>query len=456
MLAEKKKLKLTVHMLDSLTRVDADMFKLIAKEQPTIPIDLSSEIVIKALQSLACKGKFTTDAEVSAVIFNNSKYCKTYNFHIGKYFDICQGRMGIKSEWIQPLGKVTKNGNYFNIAIYPTLMETAYSKNHGYYERGYRNGAFQEMVATVKQIPGRRWNSNDSVWEVPEAEKDAVYHFALKYRVEISGEQNYHLKKVKEDKGSAPRGIRYCEGRIAPTKDRYSGKDFYWCRNSKCFRNCVAEHNSTQWKDYTLLDFCKILGLNTDYDGKDGIWVNGKYLIFSSIINRANSILEHLKCRVCGEMLEPATVSNYLAHVVTSFKCTNKNCSRFDHSIYISKCFNWKCNGIIDGRDSKCCPNGWFICPECGSCCSNRIFQQRINHRRELGLPRSLYLERMINEQRGHLEKPKYFCSKCGEEMQLAGDNLYKCPLCGIEYDRKKYDFMDYRTMRTIKSGPES
>ena len=89
--------------------------------------------------------------------------------------------MGIKSEWIQPLGKVTKNGNYFNIAIYPTLMETAYSKNHGYYERGYRNGAFQEMVATVKQIPGRRWNSNDSVWEVPEAEKDAVYHFALKY-----------------------------------------------------------------------------------------------------------------------------------------------------------------------------------------------------------------------------------------------------------------------------------
>ena len=456
MLAEKKKLKLTVHMLDSLTRVDADMFKLIAKEQPTIPIDLSSEIVIKALQSLACKGKFTTDAEVSAVIYNNSKYCKTYNFHIGKYFDICQGRMGIKSEWIQPLGKVTKNGNYFNIAIYPTLMETAYSKNHGYYERGYRNGAFQEMVATVKQIPGRRWNSNDSVWEVPEAEKDAVYHFALKYRVEISGEQNYHLKKVKEDKGSVPRGIRYCEGRIAPTKDRYSGKDFYWCRNSKCFRNCVAEHNSTQWKDYTLLDFCKILGLNTDYDGKDGIWVNGKYLIFSSIINRANSILEHLKCRVCGEMLEPATVSNYLAHVVTSFKCTNKNCSRFDHSIYISKCFNWKCNGIIDGRDSKCCPNGWFICPECGSCCSNRIFQQRINHRRELGLPRSLYLERMINEQRGHLEKPKYFCSKCGEEMQLAGDNLYKCPLCGIEYDRKKYDFMDYRTMRTIKSGPES
>lgn len=150
--------------------------------------------------------------------------------------------------------------------------------------------------------------------------------------------------------------------------------------------------------------FCKILGLNTDSDGKDGIWVNGKYLIFSSIINRANSILEHLKCRVCGEMLEPATVSNYLAHVVTSFKCTNKNCSRFDHSIYISKCFNWKCNGIIDGRDSKCCPNGWFICPECGSCCSNRIFQQRINHRRELGLPRSLYLERMINEQRGHLE----------------------------------------------------
>lgn len=56
------------------------------------------------------------------------------------------------------------------------------------------------MVATVKQIPGRRWNSNDSVWEVPEAEKDAVYHFALKYRVEISGEQNYHLKKSKRTK----------------------------------------------------------------------------------------------------------------------------------------------------------------------------------------------------------------------------------------------------------------
>lgn len=43
-----------------------------------------------------------------------------------------------------------------------------------------------------------------------------------------------------------------------------------------------------------------------------------------------------------------------------------------------------------------------------------------------------------------------------GVVEQMAGDNLYKCPLCGIEYDRKKYDFMDYRTMRTIKSGPES
>lgn len=196
------------------------------------------------------------------------------------------------------------------------------------------------------------------------------------------------------------------------------------------------------WKDYTLLDFCRILGLDTNTVDSEGRIVQyGKYLSFVSTINRANSILDHLYCRECGEMLEPVQISNYYAQIVTHFHCTNPSCTQIHKSIYISKCFNWKCNGVIDDRDIKKCSNGWNICPECGSCCSNRIAEQRLSHCREIGITPNSYFYDFINHHLGHLEKREFYCYKCGGITHETDDNVFECSKCGVKYKRKMYDF---------------
>ena len=250
------------------------------------------------------------------------------------------------------------------------------------------------------------------------------------------------MKKFKVENEGRPARVNYCEGRPAQKLDDYVGKEFLWCRNSKCFSECVKEHSKENWQSYTLLDFCRILGIETDSVDSEGRKVKyGKYLSFSSIINRANSIIEHLYCRECGEMLEPVQVSNYYTHLVTHFHCTNKSCGKHHEKIYISKCFNWKCNGVIDDRDTKKCPNSWNICPECGSCCSNRIAQQRINNCNEVGIRPNPYFIDFINNIRGHLEKRLFYCWKCGKLTTQVGDGIFECPNCGVKYERRKYDF---------------
>jgi protein-arginine kinase activator protein McsA len=96
----------------------------------------------------------------------------------------------------------------------------------------------------------------------------------------------------------------------------------------------------------------------------------------------------------------------------------------FHHGIYISKCFNWKCNGVIDDRDTKKCPNGWNICSVCGSCCSNRIAEQRITHCTEIGIEPSRYFYEFLAHKLGHLEKKEFYCCKCGGLMNNIGDSV--------------------------------
>ena len=76
--------------------------------------------------------------------------------------------------------------------------------------------------------------------------------------------------------------------------------------------------------------------------------------------------------------------------------------------------------------------------------------EQRIQHRALLGLPPAIELENFVMDGRGHLEKREFFCYKCGNPMMLVGNDLYKCEACGVEYNRKLYDFdFNYREFRS-------
>lgn len=443
-MTEVGKFQLSIKLLDSLLRVDADLYRLISAQHPEVPIDVSSEIIIKSLVNISEKGNFSTDKDVLTIVIQAAQYNKNEDFKIGSYFDECVGRKIYKWDGNRRVNGCIKqiNDSWFCVTIFPYIEERVYSRGMGYHTETVWNSSFHEAVDAVKNITGRRWNTEKSYWEVPLDEKERLYEIAVEYGFEIEGTKNPHMKKFKVENEGRPARVNYCEGRPAQKIDEYIGEEFLWCRNSKCFSECVKEHSKEDWENYTLLDFCRILGIETNSVDSEGRTIKyGKYLSFSSIINRANTIIEHLYCRECGEMLEPVKVSNYYTHLVTHFHCTNASCGKYHEKIYISKCFNWKCNGVIDDRDTQKCPNGWNICPECGSCCSNRIAQQRIDNCKEVGIPSNPYFIDFINNSRGHLEKREFYCWKCGNLTTHIGDSIYECSKCGVRYERKKYDF---------------
>lgn len=443
-LADKGIFTLTVEMLESIVRVDSDLYKLISQNHPFIPVDVSTEIVVKALAHLYRNGNFSTDKDVLNIIINASRYTKKERIKIGSYFDVCPGRLSYKRDKSKtPLGKISMlSHEMYSVSVATSIPVQTYSRYSRPYDKYTNNPDFQNIVDAIKKMPGSRWNPTNKAWEVPTSNKEELFNIAKKYGLIIEGQWNYHMFTYKCETEDRPSGIDYCEGRPSIVTSKITDSSFLWCRSQECHRQAVSSHDSERWMDYTLLDFCRILGLETNSKDQKGRDVQyGKYLSFSSLINRANSILEHLYCRECGQMLEPVEISNYYSHLVTKFHCTNSKCGMFHESIYISKCFNWKCHGVIDERDDKKCPNSWVICPVCGSCCSNRIMEQRLNNRMKLGLGSAPFLENFVRMKLGHLEKREFYCFKCGSLMESNGPSRFVCRTCGIEYNRQPYDY---------------
>ena len=445
-MAENGDIKITIDMLERLTRVDADLHNWISAEHPDIPIDVSSEIVIKAMSQLAKTGNFSSDKDVLNIVIKASLYDKSRNYKIGSYFDECKGRTTLKGCGIRPEhGCIEKISNtHYGVSIYTRVDVN---------DKEVKNSSFQEIVDAIKNINGRKWNKEKKIWKIPIESEPQLMELASQYALNIEGGKNYHMYIYKEINNGRPPKVDYCEGRPAIKKEGYNNS-YLWCRNGICYNTGVVSfHSKDNWREYTLLDFCRILDLKTDSIDSAGRDVKfGKYLSFSSIINRANSIIEHLYCRECNDMLEPVDISNFNTHLVTKFHCTNPNCGQHHISIYISKCFNWKCNGVIDERDTKKCPNAWNICPECGSCCSNRVASQRISNCKEIGIAPNPYFVAFLKDQLGHLEKREFYCYKCGRitrEVVDHANETHACSECGVSYNRKDFDYEPNKTYYT-------
>ncbi len=425
--------ELTIEKLDQIIRIDSELFHLIYNEHPCIPIDVSTEIVIKALVNLSRKGSFISEKEVLDIIINSGKYYKKEVFQIGKFFDKCKGRIAYRKVGIiNPMGIIKKLNNDY------------YSVTFSYNGRvGLSNNNFSKVLGEIKSLEGSIYYSDYRYWAVPSKHKSSLITIAKSYNLFFEGEDNSHLNKyIVVDLGTKDTPL-YCEGRPSLEKARDVQRDFLWCRNSRCFNSCVKPHDINYWKDYTLLDFSLILGLNVDDFDRKGYYVKyGKYLAFSSIINRAYLILKHLYCRECSEMLVPTNIGVFAANLVVNFHCDNNKCSMYNKDIYLTHCFNGRCYGVIDARDSKKCPNQWQICPVCGSCCSNRTMSQRINNLLSNGIQPSISLYNFVQNKLGHLEKREFYCYVCGNKTYNKGNETFECPDCGVVYERYKYDYI--------------
>ena len=256
-----------------------------------------------------------------------------------------------------------------------------------------------------------------------------VYNMAMVFRICFRDRYQQPIDYNVNDNDSH----LFCEVRQALKLDKDYGLPFYWCRGYPCHRWPVRFMINSEWEKYTILDFLRILNIPVDYESSKGITRFGHYIILSSFMLSFKKFYDHLECRSCKKLMKPNDMSNFATRAVTEFSCANEECENFGKVVYLNHCFNRKdCNATIDSRDSKQCPNGQYICPECGACCSTQNFANRLSNLRFTGGAISPWLENFVNSDLGHWEKNEFYCYKCGKKL-VNGE----CPDCNTSYDKK-------------------
>ena len=248
--------------------------------------------------------------------------------------------------------------------------------------------------------------------------------------VYISLKTSYSIKETEED--------FFCECRLSDKRCNWNSLPFYWCGNKPCFRPMIRFKTSDEWEDYTVLDFLRILNIPVDYANRVGKTTKyGYYIIFSAFLKSFAKFYDHLKCRSCGNLMKPLGISNFTSRVVNEFSCICESCAELGKTVYLNHCFNKvKCNAIIDSRDSAKCPNGQYICPKCGGCCSTENYRLRLSHLKETGGNISPWLMNFVSSNLGHWEKKEFFCQKCGKPMDYDFDT-YRCKNCDVTYNNQ-------------------
>ena len=307
----------------------------------------------------------------------------------------------------------------------------------------------EAVLAEVQKIPGSTHDADGGLLRVPAEHVEAVRAFAepAGFEFHLSGgfkTDNKHFFHF-ERTGDVPRGITYCEGREALQPDRFHGRPFWWCANAKCFQNAETPHEPHEWENYTLLDVARALGCETDeQDGQGRTIANGRYYAFVGAVNRVDRLLRHLECRSCENPLYPERTAHFALYRVTQFCCRERQCERYEKTVYLHHCLRGACGSIIDSRDTRKCPNGWYVCANqsCGACCSDRTFARRAANLAAVGAGGG-----SRGTERGHLEAGEAFCSRCGRgdlgtrmgvtEIDDRGDRAFSCPSCGRTVDRR-------------------
>ena len=381
--------------------------------------DLSCRVVLYSLNKYSQTGKFEFEKDIFLEILMKqlTKNAKV-KYKISGFFSRCEGRTKGKYNFENYTGILTQVPDGFSITF------------------DLKGDDLQQLVAILKTIPGRTYNSSTCAWFIPAQEKEKIMHFARRYRIRIDFgpsniyDRNAHM--IEQYRWSNPPDIvrEFCDG--VPYGEILSRVKIpiIWCGSERCYSHCRKAHSEKDWEDYTMLDFCRILGYNTDTIDKMGeIKKDGAYLMFVSWVNWFNMMLEHLYCNECGLILSPDCISSVGRYGVTEFSCRNKGCQEFKKSIYLNTCLNKNCRSVIDSRECKQCPNEWYICPTCGNCCSNDMISRRYHalseHNQYINTP----LRIAYAEKSGHFDSDTVFCYECGNQTEVH-DGKYYCTHC--------------------------
>lgn len=409
-------------------------------------MSLSTSVIVESLCVYEKEGHFISDKEFYTLLY---KYCKNGNCKvtvIDSFFDRCTGKF---KRYYPSMHEIER-------FIYPI------KDNRGGIQYIINFNYDAQIVAHVREITGRRFHPNFKVWFAPGSSLPEIEQFAKnfkflllhkEYNISDIGKsaerilENYTdseyreavrgISELKEWKEDMPH-ITFCEGRESQKKEE---ADVWWCVGHNPCNNCaITLHPIEKWQDYTLYDFCKILGFDLVEENRYGHFCSGKYALFITSINRFNNLLEHLYCRECGEILYPVE-NNYSVVGATTFHCINEKCSQFHKSVYLNHCYKKKCRGIIDSRDEARCPNNLVICKSCGTCCSTEMFRYRLDKLQRTGSQCYFTIRDLIykiEHNEGHAEDQKFYCYHCGALLKGYISNTV-CESCGSSINYKSY-----------------
>lgn len=280
-------------------------------------------------------------------------------------------------------------------------------------------------------------------------------YFELKYnRQQLEGLINrYYFKETfKNDDNDTKREFLkssfaghfkpYCAPSLSEANNPALDLPFFWCRGKECFHNNLANQTLAEqnnWHNYSLYHMAEIIGYQKLHMTPGGYEPDNVVRVFIAVTNKAMQKFKRLKCRGCGHLMFADKSSGFNRQ--NYYSCINPICPDVRIPVYLSYCYKCK-NGLIDSRDTKRCPNYWYICPTCLACCNDDLYERQVQRYRIVNRPVPERIAKMLKH--GHNDKGEYFCPYCGGPIEKVKDehsneDRQGCPRCHKEFGKSLY-----------------
>lgn len=301
----------------------------------------------------------------------------------------------------------------------------------------------ERCLASLKRYLNSKF-TDEGFFELPYDRKllsDTLKLFYFKGTIDVN--DNLHYREFLKPSNLTGKFTQYCAPQLSENNNPAIDLPYFWCRGKECFHNNLGTQTLEEecnWENYTLFHLSEIIGYPKLHKTVAGYEPDQSIIQFIAITNKVMKKFRQLKCRVCGHMIFTNCSSSF--HLFNNFACANPTCAEVGKNVYLNFCFKCK-KGLIDSRDTKKCPNGWYICPTCLACCDDSQYERMAQRYILTNSP----VPKRILEKRGHghNDKGEYFCPKCGHPIQEIedehGNTFNGCPVCNINFDAQPDGF---------------
>lgn len=344
---------------------------------------------------------------------------------VGLQFDV----FGIKKQIFDELpseDRYNDNSEIFKAAMWKYQQEEAIE-------------VYRRTVASLQEEIGVPITSA-GFFEVP-FDRSLLYKIYRKYYCKSTIQDDDRLCEKEFLRKPTIQGFQpFCAPQLAETKNSAINLPFFWCRGRECFHNNLANQiieKQDDWMGYSLYHMIEIMGYPMLRETEAGYEPTEIIRQYIAISNKVIQKFRRLKCCSCGHLLFSARTVGFNRY--NYYSCANPVCTEYRKPVYLNFCFHCK-SGLIDSRDSKQCPNGWYICPSCLACCDDaqyeRLAQRYVIDNRVVPV--------RIREKigKGHNDKGIYYCPNCGNQIQNVDDehggSFRGCIHCHINFDEDR------------------